>query len=52
MEPPTEQSNYLRTICAVIVPIASDLDWARFHRAFGDDLVLPDGEVMGSTEHD
>jgi hypothetical protein len=37
----------------MIVPMTSDLDWTRFHRAFGDDPgVLPDGEVLGSAEHD
>ena len=37
----------------MIVPMTSDFDWARFHDAFGDDPgVLPDGEVLGSTEHD
>lgn len=35
------------------MPMTSDLDWTRFHRAFGDDPgVLPDGEVLGSAEHD
>ncbi|MFJ6537013.1 hypothetical protein ACIQH5_12370 [Paenarthrobacter sp. NPDC091711] len=33
--------------------MTSDLDWARFHEAFGEDPgVLPDGEVAGSVEHD
>ncbi|MFK4640675.1 hypothetical protein [Paenarthrobacter histidinolovorans] len=33
--------------------MTSNLDWTRFHRAFGDDPgVLPDGEVLGSAEHD
>ncbi len=37
----------------MIVPMTSDLDWTRFHRAFGDDPgVLPDGEVLGSAEPD
>ena len=33
--------------------MTSDFDWARFRAAFGGDPgVLPDGEVVGSTEHD
>ncbi|WP_247043732.1 hypothetical protein [Arthrobacter rhizosphaerae] len=33
--------------------MTSDFDWARFREAFGDDPgVLPDGEVLRSTEHD
>lgn len=37
----------------MIVPMTSDFDWARFREAFGDDPgVLPDGEVLGSAEHD
>ncbi|WP_234751136.1 hypothetical protein [Arthrobacter ramosus] len=33
--------------------MTSDFDWAHFRRAFGEDPgVLPDGEVLGSTEHD
>ncbi|MDQ0028777.1 hypothetical protein [Arthrobacter bambusae] len=37
----------------MIVPMTSDFDWARFREAFGDDPgVLPDGEVLGSTEHE
>ncbi|XAS72840.1 hypothetical protein VUN82_02980 [Micrococcaceae bacterium Sec5.1] len=37
----------------MIMPMTSDLDWARFHEAFGEDPgVLPDGEVAGSAEHD
>lgn len=33
--------------------MTSDLDWTRFHAAFGDDPgVLPDGEVLESAEHD
>lgn len=33
--------------------MTSDFDWARFHEAFGEDPgVLPDGEVLGSTEND
>lgn len=33
--------------------MTSEFDWARFREAFGDDpLVLPDGEVVGSTGHD
>jgi hypothetical protein len=37
----------------MIVPMRSDLDWRRFHAAFGDDPgVLPDGEVLESAEHD
>ena len=33
--------------------MTSELDWKRFHRAFGDDPgVLPDGEALGSAEHD
>lgn len=35
------------------MPMTSDFDWARFREAFGDDPgVLPDGEVLRSTEHD
>lgn len=37
----------------MIVPMTLDLDWTRFHRAFGDEPgVLPDGEVVGSAEND
>lgn len=37
----------------MIVPMTSDLDWARFHMSFGNDPgVLPDGDVIGSMEHD
>lgn len=33
--------------------MTSDFDWARFRDAFGADPgVLPDGEVLGSEEHD
>ena len=35
------------------MPMRSDLDWRRFHAAFGDDPgMLPDGEVLESAEHD
>jgi hypothetical protein len=40
-------------MCAIMVPMTSELDWARVHEAFGDDPgVLPDGELVGSVEHD
>jgi hypothetical protein len=36
-----------------MVRMTSDLDWTRFHGAFGEDPgVLPDGEVVGSVESD
>lgn len=40
-------------MCAIMVLMRSELDWARVHKAFGDDPgVLPDGEVVGSAEQD
>lgn len=48
-----KEKTYGRLMCAIMVSMTSELDWTRVHKAFGDDPgVLPDGEVVGSVEHD